>query len=131
MQNFLALAEDGRAVAWASIGAYADPVAPGGGSMSAYMARRGPGGWKAVNMEPPANETSRPGLNSQLGAFSFVGDLSSEIVISIQQLNGVQDDDDEMDVYRLRSGQQAELLSHGVAGIRRGPVRSPARRPLP
>ena len=113
----LKLSDDGNAIAWQSIGAYADPK--GFNAFDTYVARRGTDGhWTTHPMYPAASDTVRPGITKRTGGWAFSADLSTAAIISNTSFDPVDDDKGSRptDVYRLRAGEGPVWVSKPVMG---------------
>lgn len=124
VQNQLQVDDDGGAVAWASLGAYAGT--PGIDAEAVYVGRRtGPGQWSTTPFFPRFGETYRPGFQGFNGGYTFSDDLRKMAFVTFGSFDP-QDHDAEVsefgalsswDMYLTEGDGSAVWVSHGTAGV--------------
>lgn len=124
VQSPIQISEDGSAVAWTSLGAYADSV--GANAEVPYVARRNEAGsWTTKSFFPSYNGVYRPGYLAYLGGYSFSDDLRLMSFVTNGSFDPADDDTEateygtfqKLDVYRVGEDREATWISHGSEGV--------------
>jgi hypothetical protein len=124
VQNFIQMADDGHAVAWTSLGAYAR--APAANAELPYVARRGSTGrWETIAFYPRFSEGYRPGSFSYFGGYAFDEDFQTMELSTLAQLDPADKDFGFIgtipfplvfDAYRIDQNHGVTWLSKSTTG---------------